>query len=106
MFRDQADDAVNRLGTARSADDDDDDFEQMTHARYFMGYFWWQHRKRGEGLYALVTTWWAFFGPRIKREWLSTFFLSVGYAIGFMIARTLIIPDWLQQYYEIDTSKR
>ena len=35
-----------------------------------MGYFWWHYKKRG----SLVETWWAFFGPAIKREWVIRFF--------------------------------
>ena len=50
--------------------EEDDDWEFETGARYFMGYFWWHYKKRG----SLITTWWAFFGPQIKREYIIRFF--------------------------------
>ena len=65
-----------------------------------MGYFWWHWRKGG---YSLVATWWAFFGQKIKREWLKTLVYQAGFAIGFMIARIFIIPERALPYFDLDT---
>ena len=92
---------LQQKDSARSVKTDDEDLDWLneTHARYFMGYFWWQWKKRD---YFFLGTFWAFFGPKIKREMCKSFFYSVGLAIGFMIARVFIIPDWLQSYYVME----
>ena len=66
-----------------------------------MGYFWWHYKKRG-----MLSTWWAFFGPKLKREYMISFFYSVGFAIGCMIARTLLIPKHMLDCYSIDFRAR
>ena len=75
-----------------------DDWDFETDARYFMGYFWWHYKKRG----SLVETWWVFFGPQIRRDWLTRFFYSIGVAIGAMIARVFIVPDYMLNHYTLN----
>ena len=68
-------------------------------ARYFMGYFWWHYKRRGNNFFR---TWLAFAMPQIKREWVVRFSYSIGLAIGYMIARTILMPEQLLPFYTID----
>ena len=64
-----------------------------------MGYFWWHWKKRGGSMFE---TWWAFFGQKIKREWLKVFFFQVGVSLGFMFCRLYLIPKQMLDYFELD----
>ena len=78
---------------------DEDEWYFETDARFFMGYFWWVCKKNGG---SMLKTWWMFFGPRIKRTWIETFFFQVGVTIGYMVARVFIIPDYMQGFYKLN----
>ena len=88
----------------KEVEDPDENLWQFeVDGRWFMGYFWWHYKKRNNNP---LTTWWAFFGPQLKREWVSRFFYSVGFAIGLMMARLYIIPEDMQFLYTIDYPKK
>ena len=82
-------------------EEEDDEWKMQVDARYFMGYFWWHYKKRDENIY---TTWWAFFGPALKREWVWRFFYAAGFALGTMLARVFLIPKDMASCYEVNYS--
>ena len=79
---------------------EEEEWDMEVHARYFMGYFWWQWKRRE---YSFVETWWAFFYPGIRRSLLKTFFFQVGLSVGFMLARVFLIPKQALEYFELDS---
>ena len=90
------------------ADDQTEDASEglwkfQENSRYFMGYFWWHYKKRGDSFFK---TWWAFYGPTIKKEWVWRFFYSAGFAIGIMLARLYIIPEEMRDFYSIDFGQK
>ena len=72
--------------------------DMMLDSKYFMGYFWWHYKYNG----SLILTWWKFYGGQIKRSFVKVFFYSVGYAVGWMLARKFLIPDYMLEFYTFD----
>ena len=64
-----------------------------------MGYIRWHYAKSG----SMFLTWWAFFGPELKRDVWKVFFRSVGVAFGYLIARLYVIPERMLGFYDLNT---
>ena len=73
--------------------------EMMTQGRYFMGFFWWYYEQNG----SFFLTWWKFFGPSIKRTIVRQVFWSIGFTVGFMLARKYLVPEHMKEFYNTDT---